>query len=54
MVFFPCAEEQGLLGSSAYVAAPLWPLARTALNINLESLNAVSYTHLTLPTSDLV
>lgn len=39
MFFFPCGEEQGLLGSVAYVQAPLWPLAKTALVINLESLN---------------
>ncbi|HJW71549.1 MAG TPA: M28 family peptidase [Geothrix sp.] len=44
MVLFPCGEEQGLLGSSAYVAAPLWPLARTRLVINLESLNVVGPT----------
>ena len=44
MFLFPCAEEQGLLGSSAYTAAPLWPLARTVLDINLESLNAVAPT----------
>jgi len=44
MFLFPCAEEQGLLGSSAYVAAPLWPLARTVLNINLESLNVIGPT----------
>jgi hypothetical protein len=44
MFLFPCAEEQGLLGSSAYVAAPLWSLARTVLNINLESLNVVGPT----------
>ncbi len=44
LFFFPCAEEQGLLGASAYVAAPLWPLQRTVLNINLESLNAVGPT----------
>jgi Zn-dependent M28 family amino/carboxypeptidase len=44
MFFFPCAEEQGLLGASAYVAAPLWPLARTVLDINLESLNVVGPT----------
>ena len=44
MFFFPCAEEQGLLGSSAYVAAPLWPLERTVLNINLESLNVIGPT----------
>ncbi len=44
MFLFPCAEEQGLIGSSAYVAAPLWPLARTVLDINLESLNVVGPT----------
>ena len=44
MFFFPCAEEQGLLGASAYVAAPLWPLERTVLDINLESLNVVGPT----------
>jgi Zn-dependent M28 family amino/carboxypeptidase len=44
MILFPCAEEQGLLGSSAYVAAPLWPLDRTVLDINLESLNVVGPT----------
>ncbi len=44
MFLFPCAEEHGLLGSSAYVAAPLWPLSRTVLNINLESLNVVGPT----------
>ncbi|WLT31036.1 M28 family peptidase [Geothrix sp. PMB-07] len=44
MFFFPCAEEQGLIGSSAYVAAPLWPLERTVLDINLESLNVVGPT----------
>jgi Zn-dependent M28 family amino/carboxypeptidase len=44
MFLFPCAEEQGLLGSSAYVAAPLWPLERTVLDINLESLNVVGPT----------
>lgn len=44
MCFFPCAEEQGLLGSAAYVAAPLWPLARTRLVVNLESLNVIGPT----------
>ena len=44
LFFFPCAEEQGLLGSAAYVEAPLWPLARTRLVINLESLNVVGPT----------
>lgn len=44
MFLFPCAEEQGLLGASAYVAAPLWPLERTVLDINLESLNVAGPT----------
>jgi Zn-dependent M28 family amino/carboxypeptidase len=44
LFLFPCAEEQGLVGSSAYVEAPLWPLDRTVLAINLESLNAVGPT----------
>ncbi|WP_306592118.1 M28 family peptidase [Geothrix sp. 21YS21S-4] len=44
MFLFPCGEEQGLLGSSAYVAEPLWPLDRTVLAINLESLNVVGPT----------
>ena len=35
------AEEQGLLGSAAYVASPLWPIAKTAANLNLDSLNWV-------------
>lgn len=44
LFLFPCAEEQGLLGSSAYAAAPLRPLAKTRLVINLESLNVVGPT----------
>ena len=44
MFLFPCGEEQGLLGSGAYVKAPLWPLAKTRLDINLESLNFVGPT----------
>jgi Zn-dependent M28 family amino/carboxypeptidase len=44
MFLFVCAEEQGLLGSKAYAAAPLWPLARTAADLNLDSLNFVART----------
>jgi len=44
LFLFPCGEEQGLLGSSAYVASPLRPLAQTRLVINLESLNVVGPT----------
>lgn len=42
-----CAEEQGLLGSEAYAARPLVPLARTAAALNLDSLNIGG------PTSDV-
>lgn len=33
------AEEQGLLGSQYYAVTPLYPLARTAANINMDGLN---------------
>jgi len=33
------AEEQGLLGSEYYARTPLYPLARTAANINIDVLN---------------
>lgn len=39
------AEEQGLLGSAAYAADPLWPLDKTAAALNLDSLNFVGATH---------
>ncbi|TFW32992.1 M28 family peptidase [Massilia horti] len=41
---WPAAEEQGLLGSAAYVRAPLWPLAKTAADLNLDSMNFVGKT----------
>jgi Zn-dependent M28 family amino/carboxypeptidase len=41
---WPCAEEQGLLGSLAYVRNPLWPLAKTAADLNLDSMNFVGRT----------
>ncbi len=44
MFLWVAAEEQGLLGSAAYAAAPLWPLAKTAANLNLDSLNFVGAT----------
>lgn len=47
MFLFVCAEEQGLLGSKGYAAAPLWPLAKTAADLNLDSLNFVA------PTKDI-
>ena len=45
MFLWVAAEEQGLLGSAAYAAKPLWPLAQTAANLNLDSLNFVGPTH---------
>ncbi len=33
------AEEQGLLGSQYYAAAPIYPLAQTLANINIDGLN---------------
>jgi Zn-dependent M28 family amino/carboxypeptidase len=33
------AEEQGLLGSQYYVEHPLYPLARSALDINMDGMN---------------
>jgi Zn-dependent M28 family amino/carboxypeptidase len=44
MFLWVAAEEQGLLGSAAYAANPLWPTAKTAANLNLDSLNWVGAT----------
>ena len=33
------AEEQGLLGSQYYSVTPLYPLARTVANINIDGVN---------------
>jgi len=44
MFLFVAAEEQGLLGSAAYAVSPLWPLDKTAANLNLDSLNFVGAT----------
>jgi Zn-dependent M28 family amino/carboxypeptidase len=41
---WPAAEEQGLLGSAAYVRNPAWPLARTSADLNLDSMNFVGLT----------
>jgi Zn-dependent M28 family amino/carboxypeptidase len=41
---WPCGEEQNLLGSLAYVREPLWPLAKTAADLNLDSMNFVGKT----------
>ena len=42
--FWPAAEEQYLLGSAAYVSNPPWPLAKTAADLNLDSMNFVGKT----------
>jgi Zn-dependent M28 family amino/carboxypeptidase len=42
------AEEQGLLGSQYYAEHPLYPLARTAADINMDALNVWG------PTRDIV
>jgi Zn-dependent M28 family amino/carboxypeptidase len=44
MFLWVAAEEQGLLGSAAYATAPLWPLDKTAANLNLDSLNFAGVT----------
>lgn len=44
LLLFPAAEEQGLLGAEAYVAAPAVPLERTLAVLNLESLNTAGPT----------
>ena len=41
MFLWVAAEEQGLLGSAAYAANPLWPIEKTVANLNLDSLNFV-------------
>jgi Zn-dependent M28 family amino/carboxypeptidase len=41
MFLWVAAEEQGLLGSAAYAARPLWPAEKTAANLNLDSMNFV-------------
>ncbi len=42
---WPAGEETGMLGSTAYTRAPLWPLAKTAADLNLDSMNFVGKTH---------
>lgn len=41
---WPAAEEQGLMGSAAYIANPAWPLNKTAADLNLDSMNFVGRT----------
>ena len=42
LFFAPTAEEKGLLGSRYYATHPLYPLARTVANLNIEPLDANS------------
>lgn len=39
LFLFPTAEEQGLLGAEWYARHPLVPLAKTAADVNLDSMN---------------
>jgi Zn-dependent M28 family amino/carboxypeptidase len=39
LIFCPTAEEQGLLGAEYYSTHPLFPLARTAADINIDGVN---------------
>ena len=48
LFLFPTAEEQGLLGAEWYSQHPLVPIAKTAANINLDSMNVLG------PTEDFV
>lgn len=53
MFLFVCAEEQGLLGSAAYGARPLWPADKTACDLNLDAINWVGPTRdISLPGAD--
>ncbi|MDR1990465.1 MAG: M28 family peptidase [Acidobacteriaceae bacterium] len=38
------AEEQGLLGSQYYAVTPIYPLAKTAANINMDGMNVLGRT----------
>ncbi|MGH9873684.1 MAG: M28 family peptidase [Pyrinomonadaceae bacterium] len=45
LFLFPTAEEQGLIGAEWYSKHPLVPLAKTAANVNLDSMNVLGRTH---------
>jgi Zn-dependent M28 family amino/carboxypeptidase len=44
LFLFPTAEEQGLIGAEWYAKHPLLPLAKTAADINLDSMNMLGVT----------
>src|SRR5882724_2269105 len=45
LFLIPTAEEQGLIGAEWYSRHPLVPIAKTAANINLDSMNILGPTH---------
>jgi Zn-dependent M28 family amino/carboxypeptidase len=45
LFLFPTAEEQGLIGAEWYSKHPLVPLAKTAADVNLDSMNVLGRTH---------
>ncbi|HJX91199.1 MAG TPA: M28 family peptidase [Pyrinomonadaceae bacterium] len=49
LFLFPTAEEQGLLGAEWYSTHPVVPLARTAANVNLDSMNVLGVTRDFIP-----
>lgn len=49
LFLFPTAEEQGLLGAEWYSQHPLVPLAKTAANVNLDSMNVLGVTRDFIP-----
>jgi Zn-dependent M28 family amino/carboxypeptidase len=49
LFLFPTAEEQGLLGAEWYSRHPLVPVAKTAANVNLDSMNMLGITRDFIP-----
>jgi Zn-dependent M28 family amino/carboxypeptidase len=49
LFLFPTAEEQGLLGAEWYSRNPVVPLAKTAANVNLDSMNVLGVTRDFIP-----
>ncbi|HSB28138.1 MAG TPA: M28 family peptidase [Pyrinomonadaceae bacterium] len=49
LFLFPTAEEQGLLGAEWYSQHPVVPLAKTAANVNLDSMNVLGVTRDFIP-----
>ena len=49
LFLFPTGEEQGLLGAEWYSTHPVVPLAQTAANVNLDSMNVLGVTRDFIP-----